>query len=177
MFAALCHDFGKPSTTKMEGGRWRSKGHCEEGVGPAQDFLHAIGCPFDLCRHVLRLIKEHLVHAGIDKPSDRAIRRLAHRIAPATIAALGRLVEADHSGRPPLPKGNPLKVWVERAEALSVSVGKPQPILMGRHLIELGMSAGPFMGLMLGEAFQAQLDGVFANVDDGKRWVRSRAGS
>ena len=25
MFAALTHDFGKPSTTKMEGGRWRSK--------------------------------------------------------------------------------------------------------------------------------------------------------
>src|SRR5215212_2824815 len=34
MLAALCHDFGKPSTTEFVEGRWRSHGHAEAAVAP-----------------------------------------------------------------------------------------------------------------------------------------------
>lgn len=172
MFAALTHDFGKPSTTKMEGGRWRSKGHCEAGVEPAEEFLTRIGAPLAIIAEVKPLISEHLVHAGIPDPSPRAVRRLANRIAPATIQALGRVVEADHSGRPPLAKGNPLKVWVDKAEALNVFSAKPEALLMGRHLIELGVKPGKKMGVLLSRAFEAQLDGEFNSVEDAKQWAR-----
>ena len=175
MFAALCHDFGKPSTTEVIDGRWRSKGHCEAGVKPARKFLERIGAPNAVIVEVLPLISDHLVHAGIDIPSDRAIRRLANRIAPASIAALGRLVEADHSGRPPLPVGNPLSVWVERAASLNVAGSKPSAILMGRHLIEMGIQPGKQMGVLLNRAFEAQLDGVFDNVESAKQWCQNEA--
>ena len=177
MLAALCHDFGKPSTTKMERGRLRSKGHCERGVKPAERFLMRIGAPLAIIAQVKPLISEHLVHAGIDVPSDRAVRRLANRIAPATVAALGRVVEADHSGRPPLPVGNPLQVWVDRAVELNVSGKKPQPILMGRHLMEMGMQPGREMGALLDRAFQAQLDGAFGEIDSAREWARGQMGS
>lgn len=175
MFAALCHDFGKPDTTAMIDGRWRSKGHCEEGVKPARKFLERIGAPNAVIAEVLPLISDHLVHAGIDVPSDRAIRRLANRIAPASIAALGRLVEADHSGRPPLPVGNPLSVWVERAAGLNVAGSKPSAILMGRHLIEMGVPPGKQMGVLLNRAFEAQLDGAFDSVEGAKQWCQNEA--
>ena len=171
MFAALCHDFGKPSTTKMEGGRWRAKGHCQAGVEHAERFLGRIGAPLAIIAEVLPLVAEHLVHAGIDKPSDKAVRRLANRIAPASIEALGRVVEADHSGRPPLAKGNPLSVWVEMAHNLNVFSDKPQPILKGRHLIEMGVKPGKAMGVLLNKAFEAQLDGVFHNEEGARRWA------
>ena len=176
LLAALCHDFGKPSTTKMEGGRWRSKGHCQAGVEHAERFLGRIGAPLAIIAEMLPLISEHLVHAGIPDPSPKAVRRLANRIAPASIEALGRVVEADHSGRPPLAKGNPLKVWVDKAHDLNVFSDKPQPILKGRHLIEQGVKPGKAMGVLLNKAFEAQLDGKFLNEEDARLWANDHMG-
>ena len=171
MLAALAHDFGKPETTKMEDGRWRSRGHCEAGVEHAVRFLERIGAPLAIIAEVPPLVSEHLVHAGINNPTPRAVRRLANRIAPASIEALGRVVEADHGGRPPLPKGNPLRVWVEMAHELNVFSDKPQPILMGRHLIDMNVQPGRPMGVLLNRAFEAQLDGVFDNLEDALQWA------
>jgi tRNA nucleotidyltransferase (CCA-adding enzyme) len=176
MFAALTHDFGKVTTTRMEGGRWRSRGHCEVGVKPAERFLERVGAPLAIIAEVKPLISEHLVHAGIDNPSSKAVRRLANRIAPASIKALARVVEADHSGRPPLPKGNPFQIWVDKAEGLNVFSAKPEAILMGRHLIEMGVSPGRKMGVLLTRAFEAQLDGAFDNLEDAKQWARDHMG-
>ena len=173
MFAALTHDFGKPAVTEVIDGRWRSKGHCEGGVEPARNFLERIGAPQAIIAEVLPLIAEHLVHAGIKDPSPRAIRRLANRIAPATIEALGRLVEADHSGRPPLPKGNPLQPWVDKAAELNVFSAKPEAILLGRHLIALGVEPGKAMGVLLTRAFEAQLDGEFEDLDGAISWAEN----
>jgi len=175
IFAALCHDFGKPETTAKIDGRWRARGHCEAGVEPARRFLERIGAPAAVIVEVLPLISDHLVHAGVKDPSDKAIRRLANRIAPASIEALGRVVEADHSGRPPLPVGNPLSVWVERAASLNVCDSKPEAILKGRHLIEMGIQPGKQMGDVLKRAFEAQLDGVFDDVESAKKWCENES--
>lgn len=177
MFAALTHDFGKPSTTKMEDGRWRSKGHCQEGVKPAEAFLKRIGAPLSIIAEVKPLIAEHLVHAGIKDPTDKAIRRLAKRLHPSNIKMLSMVVHADHNGRPPLPKGNPLQPWVNKAYELNVFSDKPQPILMGRHLLDLGVSPGKPMGVMLNRAFELQLDGEFDNLNDAQQWARDNMGS
>lgn len=172
LFAALTHDFGKPSTTKLEGGRWRAKGHCQAGIDLAERFLRRIGAPAAVIAEVKPLVGEHLVHAGVPNPSPKAVRRLANRIAPASIRALGRVVEADHGGRPPLAKGNPLQPWVDKANELRVFSARPEAILMGRHLIDLGVKPGRAMGVLLSRAFEAQLDGDFDNLNDGLDWAR-----
>jgi tRNA nucleotidyltransferase (CCA-adding enzyme) len=176
MFAALCHDFGKVSTTEFIDGHWRARGHCEASVKPAQDFLRRIGAPMFVVDAVSKLVIEHLIHAGA-QPTERAVRRLANRLHPSSVRMLGMLVEADHSGRPPLPAGNPFEPWVDMAVKLYVDKQKPLPILWGRHLVDVGMKPGPKMGVMLAAAFQAQMDGRFDNVDDGVNWVRGHFGS
>jgi tRNA nucleotidyltransferase (CCA-adding enzyme) len=168
-FAALCHDMGKPATTRHEGGRWRAKGHCEAGMGPAMTFLHRIGAPLWLGEHIKPLIMEHLVHAA-GSPTDRAVRRLAKRVAPSTIQMLSLLIEADHSGRPPLPKGNPFTAWTDMAKSLNVNSDQPIPILRGRDLIAIGEKPGRQLGIDLENAFQAQLDGEFNDEDSAMRW-------
>ncbi len=173
LFSALCHDMGKPMTTEFIDGRYRARGHCEAGVDPARNFLDRIGCPGDISRAVLKLIKEHLVHAG-NEPTERAVRRLATRLSPTPISLLSLLVEADHSGRPPLPKGNPFKEWEAMAEELQVREEEPKPILMGRHLIDLGMTPGREMGVVLDEAFEAQLDGAFSSLDEAIEWLEAK---
>jgi tRNA nucleotidyltransferase (CCA-adding enzyme) len=171
LFAALCHDLGKPATTAMGAdGRIRSPGHALAGVELAKALLRRLGCPRALVAQVAPLVREHMAHIGAQL-SDRTVRRLALRLAPATITAWGWLVEADHSGRPPLPASNPGAAMVALAQQLSVSTGRPAPILQGRDLLAAGMTPGPALGAALERAYQAQIDGAFDNVEDGLAWV------
>jgi tRNA nucleotidyltransferase (CCA-adding enzyme) len=47
----------------------------------------------------------------------------------------------------------------------------PKPILMGRHLVDLGLEPGPRFGEILRQAFEAQLDGAFGSVQGGIEWL------
>lgn len=171
-FAALCHDMGKPATTKFEDGHWRAKGHCEEGAHHAERFLESIGAPGWLIAKVKPLVVEHLVHAA-GQPTERAVKRLARRLHPTNINMLSMLIESDHSGRPPLPKGNPFLPWVEMAKQLDLTTVQPMPILRGRDLINLGVKPGKTMGFILDKAFQAQLDGEFDCIEGAIAWYKS----
>ena len=171
LFAALCHDLGKPATTEIGAdGRIRSPGHARAGVAPTEALLQRIGCPRAIIARVAPLVDEHMVYHGMDV-SPRAVRRLAVRLAPATLAEWGRLVEADASGRPPLPPSVPGAPFLALAEQLGAAHGRPAPILQGRHLLELGMSPGPKLGALLRRAYQAQIDGLFATLDEALEWV------
>ena len=104
---------------------------------------------------------------------NRHVRRLARDLGKATVREWAFVVEADHSGRPPLPGGMPESAarFVEIAEELKVVDAMPKPILMGRHLIEMGMTPGVAFGKILKSAFEAQLDGAFDNVEDAREWL------
>ncbi len=177
MFGALCHDLGKVYTTKQnEEGRWISPGHAEAGVEISKNFLNDIMAPAYLLDQVPPLVAEHMVHLGFigKEPTHRVIRRLANRLAPTNFKMWSHVVEADHSGRHPLPKGNPVTRWVELAAELDVETEKPKSLLMGRHLIERGVTPGPEMGKTLKAAFEAQLDGEFDTLDGALEWLDAR---
>jgi tRNA nucleotidyltransferase (CCA-adding enzyme) len=176
LFASLCHDFGKTTTTtRNERGRWIARKHSEAGVPQARRFLENMQAPGWLVDTVLPLVAEHMTHAAHskNKPSPKVVRRLAMRLAPATIRMWSALCEADASGRPPLPKRNPVTTWVSVADGLTLQDDKPQPVLMGRHLIPFGYRPGPDLGVILKNAFEAQLDGDIKHVDEGIQWARS----
>jgi tRNA nucleotidyltransferase (CCA-adding enzyme) len=50
---------------------------------------------------------------------------------------------------------------------LNIHMNPPEPIIQGRHLMALGIPSGPQMGKVLKQCFEAQLDGVFNNLEDG----------
>jgi len=80
---------------------------------------------------------------------------------------------ADHMGRPPKPPTVPEGVIALRAKAaeLQVQVKPPSPILMGRHLIALGLRPTPQFKAILNEAYHAQLEGKFFDLDQALRWL------
>jgi tRNA nucleotidyltransferase (CCA-adding enzyme) len=175
LFAALCHDLGKPATTTIgANGRIGSPKHAQAGVEPTAALLRRIGCPRALIAQVAPLVREHMAHIGM-QVSDRTVRRLALRLTPATITQWGRLVEADHSGRPPLLPSNPGAEIVALAEQLNVSTGRPTPILQGRDLLAIGMPPGPALGAALERAYHAQIDGAFDSIEAGLAWVARAA--
>jgi tRNA nucleotidyltransferase (CCA-adding enzyme) len=174
VLAALTHDLGKPETTVVDGCRVRSPGHTDR-LQTYERFLARIGCPRGIAERVVVLARHHMTHLDF-AGSPRHVRRAARSLGEGgeTIEMLARLVEADHSARPPLPGGMPEKManMLEEARALAASESAPEPLLMGRHLLELGVLAGPGMGEILKAAYEAQLDGAFQVLEEAKVWVR-----
>jgi len=170
ILAALCHDLGKAlpengGTTVFEDEHWRSPGHAEAGVPLSRRFLERIGCLERIIEKVLPLVAEHMICMTTSEITDRVVRRLSVRLGKATMRELLLILEADHSGRPPLAGGlpEPGKEIAVIAERLALEAAKPKPIIAGQHLIDRGYKPGPFFGLVINQCFEAQLDGVFTD--------------
>jgi tRNA nucleotidyltransferase (CCA-adding enzyme) len=176
--AVLLHDAGKPLVTREEprDGRVRivSPGHEAAAESRVASFLERLHAPVAVRERVWPLVREHLAHMhGV---TDRSVRRLARRLAPETIAGLALVIRADADARPPRPGGDPdgLAAILARAAALELEDRAPRPLLLGRHLIARGIAPGPALGAILDEAFEAQLNGAFADPAGAERWLDAR---
>jgi tRNA nucleotidyltransferase (CCA-adding enzyme) len=179
IFAALCHDFAKATTTmqrEREGKmRWTSWGHEADGGPMARTFLERIGIKSAIVDRVVPMIENHLASSSIGRDATpRAVRRLAMRLVPATITDLLRLVEADYSGRPPLPAGLPegaMRIR-EMAEAQAVNHGPQAPLILGRHVMPyFNDQPGKHIGEVTAAAYEAQADGAFSNSEEALQWL------
>ena len=172
MLGAVCHDFGKPATTAFIDGRIRSIDHEEQGVRPASAFLDRLNVNsidgYDVRRQVLGITAHHL-KPGMwfkvrDEVGDGAFRRLAQKV---DLELLARLAKADCMGRAPGVFNCDAMDWfLDRARQLGVEHRPPGPILLGRHLLELGMKPGPRVGEILKAVYEQQLDGTVTDLDE-----------
>lgn len=176
--ACLCHDLGKPATTRFEEGRWRSPGHEQAGVEPTRSLLGRMTNRRDLVEDVVVLVAEHLKPDQLFQAGagPAAVRRLAARVG--RVDRLLRVARADRDGRPPLPTDDfPAATWlVETAAALDVLDAPPAPIVLGRHLLAEGLEAGPSFRPLLDACYEAQLDGRITCLEDGLALVRDLVG-
>lgn len=179
LFAALTHDFAKAITTaKRERNgilRWTAHGHEAAGGPLARAFLERIGIKPAIVEQVVPLVENHLAHSSLrNDVTPRTVRRLALRLAPANITQLIRLIEADHSGRPPLPAGLPDSAIRIRDMAAAQAVAtKPQSaLILGRHVLPYFENrSGPHIGEITRAAYEAQTDGVFSTEEEGLQWL------
>jgi tRNA nucleotidyltransferase (CCA-adding enzyme) len=174
VMAALLHDAGKVTHTQRCGGRITSHGHAAAGVEPAREFLRSVGCPGGIRARILPLIREHMNCIG--RPTRPAVRRLARRVAPATLAELSLVVGADRAGRGDPAEPNPAAAWLEMGRALQVDARPAKGILTGGHLIAAGMAPGPAFKPLLAAALEAQDAGEFDDEEGALRWLAARDG-
>jgi tRNA nucleotidyltransferase (CCA-adding enzyme) len=168
MLGAVCHDLGKPSTTAFIDGRIRSPDHEQAGVEPTLRLLdrlnvHSIG-GYDVRGQVVGLVAHHLKPGMFHKAphvSDGAFRRLAQKV---DVELLARLARADCRGRSGAFDCRAMDWFIERAR--QVGVRPPEPLLLGRHVLGLGVPPGPRVGTILKAVYERQLDGAITTVDD-----------
>jgi tRNA nucleotidyltransferase (CCA-adding enzyme) len=181
MLGALCHDLGKPATTAVIDGRIRSLGHEEAGVGPATSVLdrlnmHAID-GLDVRREVLAVTAHHLKPGAWykvrDEVGDGAFRRLAQKV---NMEWLARVAKSDCLGRTGPFDCTAMDWFLDRARRLGVEHQPPASILLGRHLLALGMKPGPDMGALLKQVYERQLDGEVTTLDDAMSVARALLG-
>jgi len=179
--SVLGHDLGKPATTKQAKKRgqlrWISPEHEAAGGPLVESFLRRIGAPLELIEHVRPLVVNHLLHHhGPAEFRDTTVRRLARKLAPATLDELIAVMLSDHLGRPPLiPQETVQRIEFLRhaAQRLALEHAAPKPIVLGRHLIALGLVPGPQFTPALEAAFESQLDGAFNDEAGGIAWMKN----
>jgi tRNA nucleotidyltransferase (CCA-adding enzyme) len=174
----LCHDFGKPATTRQQSEHITSRGHEPAGEAPTRQFLERLTNQAALIDEVVPLVRCHLRPRALfdAQASDSAVRRLASQVT--RIDRLVRVARADHAGRPPKPfDGFPAGEWLLNcARHLHVEAQAPAALVMGRHLMAMGVQPGPQMGRLLHECYEAQLDGTFSSLSEGLAFARQRLG-
>ena len=96
----------------------------------------------------------------------------AKRVANKAASAENAHIEAEQ--RPdgqPAAQPQPQPRSTHDAKPAARKSQAPVPILLGRHLLKLGMTPGPEMGAILNHAFDAQLEGSFATVAEALVWL------
>jgi tRNA nucleotidyltransferase (CCA-adding enzyme) len=183
MLGAVCHDFGKPATTAFSDGRMRSIDHEEQGVPPATAFLDRLNVHtidgYDVRKQVLGMTAQHLKPGmwfkARDEVGDGAFRRLAHKV---DLELLARLAKSDCEGRKPGRFDCTAMDWfLERARSLGVEHRPPEPILLGRHLLALGVKPGPRVGEILKAVYEQQMDGTVTTLDEAIERARRYLGA
>jgi tRNA nucleotidyltransferase (CCA-adding enzyme) len=172
LLGAVCHDLGKPATTALVDGRIRSMDHEQQGVAPAEALLDRLNVRtfdgYDVRGQVLGIVAQHLKPGGWfkvrEEVGDGAFRRLAQKV---DLELLARAAKADCLGRRPgIFDCSAMDWFLERARSLGVEHRPPPPLLMGRHLLALGLSPGPRIGEIARAVYEQQLDGTVTTIEE-----------
>ena len=126
---------------------------------------------------VIAIVRDHLKPGEFFKKrlevSAGAFRRLARKV---DLDLLYRVAKADSLGRN--AEHVPREKWytaeaqewfIERVCELELQDGAPAPILLGRHLLEMGMQPGPRIGEITKAVYEMQLDGRVIDLDNAKQ--------
>jgi tRNA nucleotidyltransferase (CCA-adding enzyme) len=147
-------------------------------VAPAAAWLDRLNVHsldgYDVRRAVLGLVAHHLKPSAFHKAptpvSDGAFRRLAQKV---DLELLARFARADCHGRLGTFDCSSMDWFLERARSLGVEHQAPAPLVLGRHLIALGVAPGPGMGQILQKIYERQLDGEVTTTEEGLVVARS----
>lgn len=178
MFAILCHDFGKASTTTVdEEGNIRAIGHEKAGLEPTKSFMYRLTEEHDFIESLLPFVEHHLKPSQFfaGKAKSSAIRRLATKV---NIEDLVIVAKADFLGRTTeeaLTRDYKAGAWLlEQASMLKVRTKPLNHLIQGRDLIDLGLEPSAQFKEILDEVYSLQLDGKITNKDQAIAYVNEK---
>ena len=165
--AVLLHDVAKPRTAERRNdGRITFYGHCEQGAEMAREICRRLRQSTATSDRVAWLVGNHLRHVEAPKMRTATLKRF---LGEPWIDSLLELVRIDASSG-----SGDLSSWqfcVDRLSSFAEEEVRPDPLLRGRDLIELGYVPGPGFKSLLDEALDAQLEGEFSDAAAAREWV------
>jgi tRNA nucleotidyltransferase (CCA-adding enzyme) len=167
MLATLCHDLVQPIASAKIDAQERDK----SAVESTRAILNRLGLfvmgGYDVRSQVLALVREHRRPSDFYRRrqtiADGDFRRLAQQL---DLDLLYRVAKACAMGRSGASSSVPEDWFVERARSLGVEHGPPAPLLLGRHLLDVGFEPGPQMGKLLRAVYELQLDGEVTTAEE-----------
>ena len=173
-YAVLLHDVGKPPTCAFPEDATpanalpRFPSHARVGAGMARDILMRLRRPTEWVDAVVAAVDRHMTFSEVRNMRPSKLRRFMGAHTFPMELQLHRLDVAGSHGKTDLFDFLDAK----QAEYASEPV-LPEPWVRGRDLLALGIPEGPALGRWLHQAYDAQLDGRFADRDALLAWVRT----
>lgn len=168
--AALLHDVAKPKCAIDRGDRITFYGHCEQGADMALDICRRLRRSRETAERVAFLVRHHLRHTSAPQMRTSTLKRFLREDGIDELLALARLDALASSG-----DLSSYAFCMARLAELGAEELRPQPLLTGRDLIDLGMQPGPQFGRILDAAFDAQLEGEITTREQAIAWAAAHA--
>jgi len=164
--AALLHDVGKPPTQTFED-RIRFSGHERVGAAMTRQILSRLRYPNGVVDAVESLVAQHMKFKDAPAMTEATFKRFARQEWFDTLLELHR-IDLLASQRP-LTNYETVRA---RRESLNHEDLRPQPLLRGRDLLDMGYKPGPRFSRVLHELEEEQLDGRIRTRDEAEQFVR-----
>lgn len=166
-WGALLHDVGKPPTIgRADGGRITFHEHCEVGARMAEEIGRRLRLSNAEIEGVVVLVRDHLKFKDVEKMRPGRLRRWAAEAHFEDLLALHRLdCLASHGD---LSAHETARAALEENRRLAAL---PPRVLTGHRLIEWGARPGPRFKEVLLAAYEAQLEGRIADLDEARAFV------
>ena len=153
-WGALLHDVGKPSTFRVAPDRIRFDGHVEVGVRMAHEICRRLNFSNDDTEQIEALVANHMRFKDVE------------RMKPATLKRFLRMPQFDQHMElhrmDCLASHGDLGLYEYAAEKLRTIPPeeiRPEPLITGDDLINLGYAPGPRFKEILARVEDAQLEG------------------
>lgn len=171
MWALLLHDVGKPATITMpkdKNDRIRFNGHDNEGAKLAEEILTRLKLPNKTIKKVCYIVQNHM---RVGKANEMRKSRLKMLLAKDTFKDELNLLYTDIKA-----SHEKLDIYEfltkEYAEFLAENK-LPTAIVDGKFLINLGYKPSPLFNKIIKKAYEAQLEGNFADKESAKKFVKA----
>jgi poly(A) polymerase len=166
---ALLHDIAKPRTAQQTEKRITFYGHCELGADMAMAICQRLRRSRETWERVASLVRDHLrlVHSP-----EMRLSTLKRFLAQDGIDELLELARLDA-----MASNQDLTYYRfcrQKLQELGAEDIKPQALIRGRDLLDLGFEPGPRVGEILSAVSEAQLDGTLTTREQALAWVRER---
>ena len=159
MMAALCHDMGKSTATRMTPKGLRAIDHEKEGVPLAKTFVSRLTTEVQLNKYVLNMVKMHMRphQLGRDRSSFAATNRMFDdSVAPGDLLLLSF---SDRMGRDRAVRDEAEEAFLRDRLKLYQDI-MARPCVMGADLVRAGLRPGPAFSDVLAFAHDLHLSGV-----------------
>lgn len=164
----LLHDAAKPLTKTVED-RIRFSRHDKVGAEVARAVCKRLRMSRQQTARIVWLVDQHMRLAHVPRMRESKRKRFVRESGFEELLELGRLDALASHGDLSLIQW--IKDYVEHLEPDKV---RPQLLLTGEDLIEMGYEPGPFFGEILGEVEDAQLEERLKTREEARRFVCER---
>ncbi len=174
-WSILLHDIGKPVTYCEEpdpatrDARIRFPCHAPVGAALSESILQRLKQPSALVEKVKAVVLGHMQFVDAEKMRRAKLRRF---MGSDCFPVLLELMRVDT-----LRSNGDFSAWhflKENFEAFKSEPVLPKPLAHGRDLLNWGVAAGPKMGALLADLYDAQLEGQVATLEQAREFVVKR---
>ncbi|MBI4444553.1 MAG: CCA tRNA nucleotidyltransferase [Acidobacteria bacterium] len=163
----LLHDVGKPPTFSVRE-RIRFDGHHEVGAQIAEEIGRRLRLSNEQLDDVVDLVRNHLQFINVREMRESTLKRFLRKPNIETHLELHRLdCLASHGDL------SNYDFCLQKLHELGEEQMRPQALINGYDLIEMGLTPGPVFSEILHNVEDAQLEGRLLSREDALEWVRA----